>query len=67
MVFVVVDRLEKDGWVVLRDVEQFPFHIREEAIVENCTPVLGRQDDVIVAEIDGVCSSSIFTHANSIP
>lgn len=67
VVFVVVDGFEENGWVVLGDIEQFPLHIGEQASVEDGSAVFGWQDDVIVAEIDGVCSSSVLTHAHSIP
>jgi hypothetical protein len=67
MVLVVVHFLDVEHGVVVGDVEQFPLHVREETIVEYLSSIFGRKDDVVVTEIDRVCSLAILVaHRGSV-
>ena len=68
MIFVVACLFDVERGIVFGDIEQFPFHVREEAVVEDVPAVFGRKDDVVIAEPDAVMAFPIATlHAPILP
>lgn len=67
VVAVMVDLFEIERWVVLRDLEQLPAHVREETVVEYLPAVFGRKDEVVVTEPDAMAAFAIFSaHEESV-
>ena len=59
MIFVMIELLDENLRIVLGDVEQFPFHIGKESLVEDFPAVFGRKDEVVVAEPDTMMALAI--------
>ena len=66
MILVMVYLFEKYLWIVLGDIEQFPFHIGEQAIVEYFSAIFGRKDEMKITQPDTMMAPSVVTFHASI-
>lgn len=70
MVFVVIRLFDVERWVSGGDLHEFPIEVLPEFSGNDRMTVFGRKDNVIIAEVDRVTSSSILmwlVHALSVP
>jgi hypothetical protein len=54
MVFVVVHFLKFDEWVMFSNFRQPDVEVGKNSLVEDCFPVLGDNNNVIVTSIDAM-------------
>ena len=63
VVFIMVDGFEDNGWVVLMDLEQFPFEVAEEAWIKDVPTVFGRKNQVVITVVDAVMELLVGGHS----
>ena len=60
MIFVMIRLFEIYLWVILCNFREFPVEILPDFIVNDRLPVFGRQDNVVIRQVDAVFIPSVL-------